>query len=114
MARTRQTVHKTPSPPKIKKEKVKVEKNSDDEGVKIKTEKVEIVKAPGSGARRTARKLSNPKRFDTERRKLIEQTFILPKKPIHELIREIGNEIVQEERLKDVFPEMDEKGLVLI
>jgi len=103
MARTKQVAHKISSPVKVKREKANLETNPETGEVKIKTEKIEIVKPPGSEAKKIARKLLTPRRFDSERRKLIEQDFIFPHRPFSALIREIANDIAEKD-YKDVFP----------
>lgn len=98
MGRTKQVAHKSGSEhAPVKLEKIKVEpaekrsKDNGKPGVQIKTEKIEIVKTAGENPRRKARKMSNPRKFESERRKLFEQDYIFPRRPFAKLVREIAN-----------------------
>lgn len=118
MGRTKQVVHKSESPIKVKLEKVKLEKNGDDSNpdapVELKTEKVEIINTSSQHLKRKARKTLNPRKFEAERRKLYEQTFIFPRRPFSNLVREIANDFANPELFGENGVRFDRKAIDML
>lgn len=118
MGRTKQVAHKSASPIKVKLEKVKLEKKDDsdnpDAPVEIKTEKVEYINTSANHLKRRARKSSNPRQFEAERRRLYEQTFIFPRRPFSNFVREIADQYADKEIFKDNRIRFDKKAIDML